>query len=128
MNGPNAEPEIATRIDQDGATVYLTREAVVELVEQLKRLADAEPEACCELHLGMHFSRWTGGQHKRPAVVFADEVPSRFEASRQLRFRQDVSRGDIDHDTMLEPFEITLMHVSREVVSTISSEGDNYDL
>lgn len=116
-------PQVAIRIDTNSATVYMTREAIGLLVEELTRIASADPKECFEVHLGSFFSTWEGDMLRSPRVAFSDGL--RELLGREEALRRQMAAGEVEPDAQLTPFELTLMHVSEAAVVEETERPDD---
>lgn len=128
MDARRVEPatdEIAIRVNADGVTVYMTRLALKQLVADLNRVLDAAPNELYETHVGMLFSSFDADDnHRTPHVSFEDGLGQIISRISRAKLRREVDAGEIDAGAVTAPFEITFMHVSREVVSDAAAHSD----
>jgi len=121
----NATDEIAIRVSASGVTVYMTRLAMKQLVADLNRVLEADPAEFFETHVGMLFSSFDADENYRtPHLSFEDGMGQITSDIRWTELRQEIAAGEMDADVTLAPFEITFMHVSREVVAEVAAHSD----
>lgn len=112
-------------MNANGVTVYMTRLAMKKLVADLNRVLDADPNEFYETHVGLLFSSFDADEnHRTPHMSFEDGLGQIISRISQAKLRQEVDAGDIDAGAVPAPFEITFMHVSREVVSDAAAHSD----
>lgn len=117
--------ELAIRVGVDGVTVYMTREAMQRLVSDLNRVLEADPSEFYETHVGMLFSSFAAdGTYRTPHVSFEDGLGAIISEKREAHLRASIEAGEADADMTPAPFEVTLMHVSREVVEKAAALPD----
>lgn len=121
MDQSGGTAAMAKKITISGATVYMTKAAIAELVTELHRVAAAEPEECYEVHLGMFFSRFDKDDllHE-PPVLFSDGLGPVVQAMREAELRKDIVSGEVEEDATITPFEITLMHVPAKIIQQMT--------
>lgn len=107
--------QIAIRVDAAGATAYMTRDAILKLIDKLALVAAADPSECFEVHLGMEFSLYDDNDNLvLPTVVYGDGLkPAKFDAPADAP------------DASPLPFEVTLMHVGQDTVEELSREANS---
>lgn len=120
-----ATDEIAIRVNASGVTLYMTRLAMKQLVADLSRVLEADPAEFFETHVGMLFSSFDAeGTHRTPHVSFEDGLGRITSAIRWAELSKEIEAGEMDADVTPAPFEITFMHVSREVVAEAAAHSD----
>lgn len=111
--------QIAIRVDASGATVYMTRDAIGQLVEKLKVMSAADPKDCFEVHLGMHFALFDSNDvYTMPRVSHGDGL---------ARILSDIlaEGAPPEADASPSPFEVTLMHVPQAAVDEETARADS---
>ena len=119
----NYWPREVIRLDANSATVYMTREAIGVLVEELTRMASADPQECFEVHLGSLFSTWEGDTLRAPRVAFSDGLGALL--GREEALKSQIAAGEVEPHAQLTPFEVTLMHVSEAAVLEETERPDD---
>jgi hypothetical protein len=112
-------------VNASGVTVYMTRLAIKHLVAELNRVLDADPNEFFETHVGMLFSSFDADENYRsPHLSFEDGLGKITSDIRWAELRQEIEAGETDADVSPAPFEVTFMHVSREVVAKAANHSD----
>ena len=110
--------EISIHVNLSGVTIYMTRRALEKLSADLKRVLEADPSEFYETHVGSLFSSFeSDGTHRTPHISFADGMGKVISEMREANLKESIEAGEADVDMTPAPFEITLMHVSPEVVA-----------
>ncbi|MEP6565321.1 MAG: hypothetical protein ABJB10_09285 [Mesorhizobium sp.] len=125
---PNEDgrPDVSLLLDASSVTVYMTRTALEDLAAELIRISKADPKECYEVHVGMHFSRFdSNDNHMQPAVKFGDGLGKIISKMGNDRLNESIASGAIDADYSLSPFEVTIMHVSPEMVQEVAMWPDD---
>lgn len=108
-----------------GVTVYMTRLAMKQLVADLNRVLAADPTDFYETHVGMLFSSFDADEtHRTPHLSFENGLGPIISGIRSAELRQEIKTGAVDADVTPAPFEITFMHVSREIVAAAAARPD----
>jgi hypothetical protein len=121
----NGNASLSTHVSSYGATVYLNRDALKLLIDELQRISDAEPKECYEIHVSRYFSYFDERElFVVPPVKYAAGLEEIFEAI----FDKDVE-SERDLRTPAErvartPFEVTIMHVSDEALERDANENN----
>lgn len=131
---PAGPHSLALRLDVMGITAYMTKPAIEELISQLKRISEAAPEELYDVHIAMHFGGWSGeGDYIPPSFGHHDGlgpvVKKLRNENNQLKAgmsQQEIEIG-ITPDEAYRPFDITIMHVTPEVVQKVTAQNNELD-
>lgn len=131
-NGKPGNPgprSLALRADALGITAYMTRPAIEELIRQLRIICDTDPGELRDVHVAMHFSGWDEeGNYVPPSFGHHDGLGPILRNVRNGTFADEVTDRDraqgVTPDMMYRAFDITIMHVSADIVEKVVTEND----
>ncbi len=128
--GKSAGPHsLALRLDVMGITAYMTKEAIVELAGELLRISAADPNQFYDIHVAMHFGGWNAdGDYVAPSFGHHDGLLPIMSELRNRILKDETTDRDLEQgitpDMAYRPFDITIMHVTPEVVQKAVAENE----
>ena len=124
--GPHS---LALRLDVMGITAYMTKDAIIELAAELLRISDADPNKFHDVHVAMHFGGWSADdEYVAPSFGHHDGLGRVITDLRNKLLKDGLSERDIEQgispDMAYRPFDITIMHVTPEVIEKVVAENE----
>ncbi|MEI9421872.1 hypothetical protein O7A70_11890 [Mesorhizobium sp. Cs1299R1N1] len=124
--GPHS---LALRLDVMGVTAYMTKAAIEELIKELVRISASDPEELHDVHVAMHFGGWTpSGEYIAPSFGHHHGLGTILTKLRNEQLKDGMTKAEIDRDITPDEayraFDITIMHVSPEVVQRVTIENE----
>lgn len=106
---------VSTHVSAYGATVYMNRKALRELITQLEKISEADPSECWHVHLGWHFSYFTSNEtYVTPPIKYFDGLSKVFGNIKEDHLKQATANDGMLQDAVPTPFEVTFMHIGDE--------------
>ena len=110
---PNDGAKLATHVSSYGATVYMNKKALENLISELEKILKAKPEECYEVHISRFFSYFDSDENYRePPIKYAVGLEDFFEKIFEEDVLRETELGNSMQDVSRTPFEVTIMHVS----------------
>ncbi len=110
---PKTGAGLTTNVSAYGATVYLNKKALKELIVALERISEAPPEECFEVHMNQEFSYFDSDDDLvSPPVKYESGLEEVFQAKFEQDMAGEEDKGESVEGASKPPFQVTLMHVS----------------
>jgi hypothetical protein len=110
---PKNGASLTTNVSAYGATVYMNKKALKELMVALERISEAPPMECFEVHLNQEFSYFDSGDELiSPHVKYESGLEEVFQTIFEQNMSEEEAKGENVYGASKPPFQVTLMHVS----------------
>ncbi|RWC64016.1 hypothetical protein [Mesorhizobium sp.] len=121
-----SDDSMAIYMDFTGLKVYMTRDALKKLADELLRISQAPPEECFEVHVRSVFSRFDkDDNYISPQFKASSGLAATIEQMHAKIISDGIRRGEYLPGDLPSPFELTFMHVSTEAVKDVTTWPDD---